>query len=254
MTPKLQKYGWKPDHLDHRDRWLPTLVAKVPLPPAADLRSGCPPIYNQGQLGSCTANAIAGAVDFERAKQGEAFLTPSRLFIYYNERATEGTVLHDAGAEIRDGIKSVSSLGVCLESEWPYSDNATQFAVKPGDQCYADALKFKALTYSRVTQVDYFLQHCIAILGRPVVFGFSVFNEFESDEVASTGIVPMPAANETPIGAHAVAAVGYETRQAFRLINSWGSDWGIQGHFWLPTAYITNPNLASDFWTLLSES
>lgn len=257
MPQKIQRFGWKPDSLDHRDKFLPTAVVRVPLPASVDLRTTgyVPPVYDQLQLGSCSANAIAAAVDYERKRQGEAFITPSRLFIYYNERVIEGDISQDGGAQLRDGISSVSSQGVCPESEWPYSDQGNQFAITPTTQCYADALKFKALTYSRVTQVDYFLKHCMAILGRPVIFGFSVFSAFESDQVAQTGIVPMPASSDSPIGGHAVVAVGYDDpSQTFLVRNSWGESWGLQGYFKLPYAYLLNPNLASDLWVIEAES
>ena len=257
MPVKIQKYGWKLDHLDHRDRWLPTVVARVPLPKSVDLRTTgfVPPVYDQGQLGSCTANAISAAMEFRSAKQGKPFVTPSRLFIYYNEREMEGTVDQDAGAEIRDGITSVVKQGVCPETEWPYSDQGQDFAQKPSVQCYADATKDEALTYSRVTQLDYYVQHSLAILGVPVVFGFSVFDSFESDEVAATGIVPMPGPNDAPIGGHAVCAVGYDTsKKAYLIRNSWGDSWGLQGYFWMPSAYLMNPSLASDFWVVESGS
>lgn len=257
LTRTIQGFGWNRDIPDHRDKYLQTATARVALPPLMDLRTTgfLPPVYDQGDLGSCTANAIAAAVDFERKKQGEPFITPSRLFIYYNERDIEGDPSQDAGAQIRDGIKSVASQGVCPETEWPYSDQSTKFALKPPPACYTDALKFKALTYSRVTQVDYFLKHCIAILGRPVVFGFSVFSSFESDAVAASGIVPMPGSDDAPVGGHAVLAVGYnDATKMFIVRNSWGSGWGQSGYFNLPYAYLLDPSMASDFWVIETES
>src|SRR5438445_13260812 len=131
--------GWVPDLPDQRD-----LVYSAPapfimaLPTAVDLRPQCPPVYDQGQLGSCTGNAIAGAIEFERLKQKLTDFVPSRLFIYYNERVIEGTVRSDSGAQIRDGIKSVASQGVCPETEWPY--DITKFEQKPPSKAYADAL------------------------------------------------------------------------------------------------------------------
>ena len=251
-----RNYGWKRDDLDHRDRVLPQLIARFPLPDSVDLRGSgfMPPVYDQGQLGACTGHAIAAAVDFQRKKQGESFIAPSRLFIYYNEREMEGTVDQDSGAQIRDGIKSIVSLGVCPESEWPYSDQNNQFAVKPSPQCYADALKFKAVEYSRVTQQEYWIRHCLAIRGQPIVFGFSVFEAFESDDVASTGIVPMPNVSDSPIGGHAVLAVGYdESKRLVTVRNSWGDQWGDHGYFYMPYDYILDSRLASDFWVVEGE-
>src|SRR5579872_7056625 len=127
---KIARYGWIPDQPDQRDHLYsvpPQFLAK--LPSSADLRGKCPPVYNQGQLGSCTANAIGGAIEFERMKQKLTDFVPSRLFIYYNERVIEGTVRSDSGAQLRDGIKSVASQGVCPEPEWPY--NIAKFTTKP---------------------------------------------------------------------------------------------------------------------------
>ena len=121
------RYGWIPDLPDHRDRKF-ALSAPVPIPPAVDLRPGCPPVYDQGQLGSCTGNAIAAALEFERIKQGLPDFMPSRLFIYYNERAMEGTVASDSGAQIRDGIKSVNTQGDCPETLWPYDPASSRLS------------------------------------------------------------------------------------------------------------------------------
>lgn len=193
--PLHPKYGYLPDSPDPRDFHL--RVAKpVPLPPSSDLRSGCPPVVDQGQLGSCTGNAWAGAVDFALHATSRPFLTPSRLFIYYNERVIEGSVADDAGAELRDGIKSILRWGAAPESDWAY--DISLFAVKPPMQAYKDALAHRALNgqYSRVTQSAYFMRHCLGILKRPIVIGFTVYESFESDQVAQTGIVPMPGPTE----------------------------------------------------------
>src|SRR5262249_21513787 len=122
MTRKIKRYGWVPDFPDHRDHLYAAPVVNLSaLPAKIDLRPHCPPVYDQGQLGSCTGNAIAGAIHFDRVKQHKTpDFVPSRLFIYYNEREMEGTVSSDAGAQIRDGIKSVSERGDCPETQWPY--------------------------------------------------------------------------------------------------------------------------------------
>src|SRR5689334_14620089 len=115
------KYGWIPDLPDHNDHFYsaPLHILKA-LPPLVDLRPHCPPVYDQGDLGSCTANAIAGAIEFDQIKQQLSEATPSRLFIYYNERVIEHSVSTDSGAMIKDGVKSVAKQGVCAETEWPY--------------------------------------------------------------------------------------------------------------------------------------
>ena len=162
----------------------PAAIAGVS-PASVDLRPQCPPVYDQGQLGSCTANAIAAAIQFERMKQQLAqIFTPSRLFIYYNERVIEHTVASDSGAQIRDGIKTVAQQGDCPETEWPYV--ITKFKTKPTQSCYADALKYKAVSYQRLTPALAQLKGCLAS-GYPFVFGFTVYESFESPQTAKTG-------------------------------------------------------------------
>jgi C1A family cysteine protease len=248
--PINRKYGWAPDLPDHRDFLYSApqpVLAK--LPPKKDLRPGCPPVYDQGQLGSCTANAISGAVQFEQKKQKLKVFAPSRLFIYYNERDMENTVNSDAGAQIRDGVKSVANLGVCPETEWPYDIN--KFTNKPTPKCYTDAKKCEAVGYQRLDSSNLNqLKGCIAS-GFPFVFGFTVYDSFESPEVAKTGVLNMPGPKEKVQGGHAVLAVGYDdTAQRFTVRNSWGKDWGIKGYFTIPYTYLTTTDLADDFWTI----
>ena len=241
--------GWIPDVPDQRDHFY---VAPAPivaaLPASVDLRAGCPPVYDQGQLGSCTGNAIAGAIEFERIRQGLPNFVPSRLFIYYNERVIEGTVGSDAGAMIRDGIKSVATAGACSEDLWPY--DIAKFMVQPGPVCYQAGKLDLAVRYERVIrQLDQF-KSCLAA-GFAFVFGFSVYDSFESQAVAQTGQAPMPAPSEKMLDGHAVMAVGYDDATGRMLVrNSWGAGWGMSGYFTLPYGYFTDPNLSDDFWTI----
>jgi C1A family cysteine protease len=249
-TMKIQKYGWIPDLPDHRD----FLYAAAPevlatLPTTIDLTKQCPPVYDQGQLGSCTANAIAAAIEFDLMKQSQTnIFLPSRLFIYYNERVIEGTTASDSGAQIRDGIKSVATLGDCPETLWPYI--IAKFAVKPPSNCYSSAKKYKALSYQRLLQDANQFKGCLAS-GYPFVFGFTVYASFESAAVAQSGIVPMPTPGEKTMGGHAVMAVGYnDAAQRFIVRNSWGDGWGMKGYFTIPYGYLLDQNLSSDFWTI----
>jgi C1A family cysteine protease len=246
--PVKHSFGWMPDLPDHRD-YLFSAVRRAPvtLPPAVDLRPGCPPVEDQGALGSCTGNAIVGALEYLELKDKLPQVDLSRLFVYYNERVMEHTVKSDAGAQIRDGIKSVAKQGVCSEAKWPYV--ISKFTVKPTAACYKEALKHRIVEYHRLITLDD-MRSCLAE-GYPFVFGFTVYESFESQAVAKTGTVPMPRKSERVLGGHAVLAVGYNDRQKrFIVRNSWGTGWGKQGYFTMPYAYLANPDLASDFWVV----
>ena len=224
------------------------------LPSKVDLRPKCPKVYDQGQLGSCTGNAIGAAIQFERIKQklkSATSLVPSRLFIYYNERTIERTVSQDSGAQIRDGIKSVAAQGTCFESgpnSWPY--DIKEFAKQPPKAAFDLALNNQIISYSRLVSTLNQLKGCLGS-GYPFVFGFTVYESFEGPDVARTGLVPMPKSSEKTLGGHAVMAVGYDdSSQNFIVRNSWGTDWGQKGYFMMPYAYLTETNLSDDFWTI----
>lgn len=243
-------YGWKRQNPDFRDYKLTPPHAALNLPVSEDLRPLCPPVYDQGQLGSCTANALCGADEIDQIKQGsKSVFRPSRLFVYWFERFLEGTVSTDSGAQIRDGIKVLNKYGVCSESLWPY--NPAQFTVQPNAACLKAALpnrisKYQSIDNSNIDNVKYALS-----LKYPVVFGFTVYESFESDSVAQTGLVPMPTAGEQVLGGHAVVAVGYDSSTGrITVRNSWGSSWGDKGYCYFPEAYLSNLDLASDFWAL----
>src|SRR5258706_7575271 len=190
MRHILGRYGWIPDLPDARDQVYRAPRKAGALPDSVDLRPGCPNIYDQGQLGSCTANAIGAAIEFDQRKQKlpQPF-APSRLFIYFNERALEGTIPTDSGAMLRDGIKSVSGQGACPETMWPYIE--TKFADRPPAQCYKIGKAHPAMQYSRLAQDLGQMKACLAA-GYPFVFGFTVYESFESDVVATTGSAPLP--------------------------------------------------------------
>jgi C1A family cysteine protease len=240
--------GWIPDLPDHRDFLYADLrPLGLRLPKSVDLRSGMSPVENQGQLGSCTANALAGALEFLEIKSGASLVDLSRLFIYYNERAIEHTVSSDSGAMIRDGIKTLAAQGVCPEKQWPYV--LTAFAKKPSAACYTAAQNHTIRTYHRIISLSD-MRACLAE-GYPFVFGFSVYESFESAAVARSGVVNMPKAKERQLGGHAVCAVGYDDKAKRVLVrNSWGPAWGMAGYFTMPYDYVANRNLSDDFWTL----
>ena len=259
---KIARYGWKRDLPDQRDFTyaVPQDIMQRGIPTGVDLRSQFPDVYDQGQIGSCTANAIAAAIEFDMMKQQLPVFTPSRLFIYYNERAMEGTIGSDAGAQIRDGIQSVVTQGDCPESEWLYDGSAALpdgtfppghlAAKQPPQKCYDHAIKHTAMSYLSVNRNLADMTGCLAA-GYPFVFGFTVYESFESDAVAKTGDVPMPQSGEQTLGGHAVLAVGFDdAEQLFICRNSWGPDWGDAGYFYMPYAYLLDNNLSDDFWTI----
>ena len=241
-------YGWAPDRPDQRDKLYAAIAAPpARLPPAVDLRSDCSAVENQGALGSCTANALVGNLEFLETQAGLPPIDLSRLFIYYNERAMEGTVNEDAGAAIRDGVKSLVNLGVCAEQKWPYV--ITKFSAKPPAACYQAGLKHQITSYHRILTLQE-MRQCLAE-GFPFVFGFTVYESFESPAVAKTGTLNLPKPKEKTLGGHAVMAVGYhDDAKRFTIRNSWGADWGQQGYFTMPYAYLDNRNLSDDFWTI----
>ena len=247
-----RRYGWKPDLPDHRDFKFSRITAPlVALPPLVDLRAQCPPIQDQGNLGSCTAHAWAGAISCCENIHKCAPWDPSRLFIYYNERViADDPVGQDSGAQLRDGAKALAQYGCCPENEWPYIEQ--QFARKPAKKCFSDGAQRKIQNYERIEQNLLDMKSCLAA-GFPFVMGFSVYESFESNTVAQTGIVPMPATEEQILGGHAVLVVGYDdSKQLFLVRNSWGTGWGHKGYFQMPYAYLINSDLSSDFWTLRS--
>jgi C1A family cysteine protease len=243
-------YGWKKDKPNSDDEFHNFVVsATLDNIKLVDLRSTCPAIYNQDKLGSCTANAIAAAYEYDEIKQNEKdVFIPSRLFIYYNERKIEGSIDTDSGAEIRDGIKSISVDGVCSEDLWKY--DITKFTECPTEECYDNAKNHKSIEYKRVIQSLEQLKQCL-IEGFPFVFGFNVYSSFETQEVAETGDMPMPKEGEELLGGHAVCAVGFDDNKCVFIVrNSWGDSWGDKGYFYMPYAFITNTTQCSDFWTV----
>jgi C1A family cysteine protease len=215
-----------------------------------DLRKGCPPVEDQGNLGSCTANAIASAYQFEHTKQKLGSFKPSRLFIYYNERVIENSVNDDAGAILRDGLKTIGGgsqgSGVCSEWRWPY--RISRFTDKPSATCYRVALQNQALTYMSVLQTPAQLKGCLAN-GYTFVFGFTVYSSFMN--IGSNGLMQMPQPTDTVEGGHAVMCVGYDSIKKYYIIrNSWGKSWGDKGYFYMPETYMHDNDLCDDFWTI----
>lgn len=219
------------------------------LPMACDVirQNNFGPIYDQGSLGSCLSNATSSCMKYLYFWEKKIVFSPSRLFIYYNGRASAGYPIdQDTGLSVSGIYKSIPVTGVCTEDQWPY--NISQFAVKPSQQCYIDAVKFRRLQGITVPQNLQVLQQCIS-MGYPVQCGIQVYESFMSANTAKTGIVPYPNVNtESLVGGHAVVLLGYDNQNAsFLYANSWGTNWGLQGYCWIPYKYILDGNLASDF-------
>lgn len=254
----IKKFGWKPDKPDHRDfKYKVERLAPIQSIYLADKYNLALP-YDQGDLGSCTANALAFAAHFDLLNKHVQNRTvapfiPSRLFIYYYERVLEDSVKYDSGAEIRDGIKVLATYGIPSEDTWPYA--ISQFATIPPATATFWAKKLTGLTYQSVDNTNKALLITALTQGLPVVFGATVYNSFVSDQVAKTGIVPYPAAHEQVAGGHAMCIVGYHSEDdSFIVRNSWGIHWGQGGYCRIPAAYLTNPDLATDFWVLYTLS
>src|SRR6185437_870347 len=217
-----------------------------------DLTPNMPPVFDQGQLGSCTANALLGAYEYEMLKQKEPLMNLSRLYLYYQERAMEGTVSQDAGAEIQDGVKVLQTTGVCRESLWPY--DISKFAVTPPAAAAADAGSHHVINAQRLSGTAADIKQTL-VNGTPIVFGIEVYDSFQTPTSDSTGVIAMPGPNDNVEGGHAIVIVGYDdNKQLFKFRNSWGAGWGDRGYGYLPYAYVTDSNLSSDFWVLSSVS
>lgn len=261
--PGPRGMGWKPEPPDHRDMMYRDLrgprlmsVARAAFRPRVvdlvqDFPSLWPEIFDQGNIGSCVAQAWVRAAAFCDAKQDDIPdpLILSRLALYYKMRELEGTVNEDSGAYIRDGAKAIARWGLCREALWSY--NPDLFKVHPPDEAMAEgAHRSEGLVYLRVEGEGDILD-CLAE-GYPVVFGSMLFTSFFRVS-AENDIVPMPSKNDRPEGGHAQCIVGYDRRcrsKLYKVANSWSPLWGRNGYSRFPFAYLNNRNLADDMWTI----
>ena len=243
----IPKYHWVKDKIDTRDH--PYRLTGATQSNIVDLRQYCSSIEDQGKLGSCTGNAIAGAIELLHKRQSRT-LDISRLFIYYYERKFIGTVNYDSGAYIRDGIKACYTYGAPTENLWPY--NISKFRMQPHKTAIVDALKRKVTSYQRALDFNQVMDSITS--GYPVTIGFNVYSSFDSPTVAKTGIMPYPNVNkERLLGGHAVLLVGYnKDNNIFIARNSWGTRWGDNGYFYMPFEVIQNNRMSSDFWVIKS--
>ncbi|HEY5585831.1 MAG TPA: C1 family peptidase [Ruminiclostridium sp.] len=254
------RYTYNKDKVDERDFRFSRSVSPHPeivLPRLVDLRSKCPPVYNQGKLGSCTANA--GCTCRAMLVQEEQ-IQLSRMFLYYQERALEGKTNKDAGASLRDTCKSIYKGGVCEEKYMPY--NPEKYMIPPSGLSISNARKYKIIAYKALTSLDEIKQN-LAFRQQPVLLGMDIYESFKSGEVAKTGIMTMPRKDDKKIGGHAVLVVGYmgivkqhgrsgknRHKTGYLIVrNSWGDEWGDKGYFYMPYEYVL-PEYTYDYWIM----
>lgn len=259
MTQRIN-FGWKPQFPDHRDMLFRVGVAQ-PLPSSVDLVNELmPPVYDQGELGSCVANATAAAMVYEHAKQkalrGEPHAaydrakTMSRLFLYYGARALENSTDVDSGCMIRDVMKVAYNQGAPVETSWPY--DTSKFQQTPPHRSYLSARNHKITGYRAVQPQDLYGIKKALVDGYTVVIGVSVFESFYQGD--QTGLIPLPSQNEPFLGGHAILLVGYDdATNTFKFRNSWGPSWGHRGYGYLPYSYVTNPDLGGDYWVVIDD-
>jgi C1A family cysteine protease len=278
--------GWMPDLPDVRDYTEETpdvraLLAPTgltaaapggggpqPLPAAVDLRAWASPVEDQGGLGSCTAQAGAGVIEYYERKSFGRHIEASRLFLYKTTRNLMKS-RGDSGAYLRSTMGAMVLFGVPPEPYWPYTDDAEAFDKEPPAFCYAFAQNYKTLLYYRHDAAGLGRAEVLARLktylaaGHPAMFGFSVYSSI--DQAGTSGRIPLPYGRERIEGGHAVVAVGYDdamtvanaaggetARGALLIRNSWGRGWGERGYGWLPYAYVER-GLAEDFWSVLKK-
>lgn len=271
MTFKIAGLGWLPDPPDHRDRRthhtyvqsqlrqvLPALSKGTTATGGAmtsvgslvvDLRPWCSPIENQGQLGSCTAHAVVGALEYFELKTRRQHLDASRLFLYRATRRFLGWEGRgDTGAFIRSTIKALRLFGTCPEAYWPYE--RADWDAEPDAFHYSFAANFKAIEYYRLPLEIELLKSALSN-GNPFAFGFTCFESLMAPSTKASGVIPYPSREEKAVGGHAVLAVGY-TESHVLIRNSWGTEWGVEGCGFLPWQYFDASHpLADDCWSLL---
>ncbi len=283
--------GWLPDYPDFRDYTFkikeslenkkkeeienllsPTGLVRADIttmPFSVDLRKWCSKIENQGQIGSCTANAGAGVVEYFENRAFGKYLDASRLFLYKVTR-NFAKISGDSGAFLRNTMGALVLFGVPPEEYWPYTDKTPDFDREPTAFCYSFASNYKGIRYFRHDDPSLTKEQVLESVkmslaaGIPSMFGFTVFSSI--NQAGTTGRIPFPCTNDRILGGHAVIAVGYNdsmiiknstcgtsTQGALLIRNSWGETWGDKGYGWLPYDYIRN-EIALDFWSLLNQT
>ena len=273
MTEKLiGGMGWERDLPDFRDchgasaeiekildKSRALKAARKKLPASIDLSKWCSPVENQGEIGSCTANAGVGLMEYYQRRAHGQHLDGSRLFLYKATRQLLGWK-GDDGAYLRSTMKAMVLFGIPPERTWPYKE--ADFNLEPPAFCYAYAQSYRAMRYYRLdppgTSTSTLLKNIRTSLaaGLPSMFGFTVYSSIPAIG-EKNGDIPFPNTSDKPEGGHAVIAIGYDDarkigshRGALKIRNSWGKEWGEKGYGWLPYAYVENEQ-ADDFWSLV---
>jgi len=236
------KYGLKRQKYDKRDFIFSTLKGEIiVLPSFIDMRNLMPPIYDQLQLGSCTANSSTSYDVFLYNNKVEL----SRLFEYYKVREIEGTVNEDSGATNRDNVKSINKSGICEKSLMPY--DISKFTIPPIEEAIINAKQYTISSYVALSNLSD-IKQALAI-SKPVILGMDVFESFEGSKIAKTGKMPMPLKKEQNLGGHSVLVIGYVDAGSYLIVrNSWGSSWGDKGCFYMPYKYLTKYTF--DYWIM----
>jgi C1A family cysteine protease len=270
--------GWLPDRPDIRDcttesNRVEALLAKTSVPKlggeepptSVDLRQWCSPVEDQGELGSCTAHAGVGMIEYLERKAYGKHIDASRLFLYKVTRKLAG-FSGDSGAWLRNTMGGIRLFGVPPESYWPYVE--AQFEEEPPAFCFSLGQNYQAVIYYRLDPLGTDPQATLASIKShlasqvPSMFGFTVYQSIRG--ASGDGKVPFPFEGEKVAGGHAVMAVGYDddleitnsagttTRGALLFRNSWTANWGEEGYGWLPYEYVLQ-GLAIDWWVMLNE-
>lgn len=264
MHPLAHRLGVRRDRHDPRDHRFEPKHRAHELPPRVDLRAQMPPVYDQGRIQACTANVLAAAVAYSRRRNGQddPALEPSRLFIYWNERALQDNTANDCGATLREGIRTLATQGVAPEHLWPYDDTpattqpggafppGARVAQKPADAAFEQAHRFEVLSYRRIAPDLDHMKSCLAE-GYPFALGLQLYPGFMEAPHRQATVIPLPAPGEAALGGHAVLAVGYDDgRQWLVCRNSWGPAQADGGYFYLPYAYLQDAGRVGDLWSV----
>jgi len=241
-----RRYGWRPSPSYCRSR----LYTASSLGGVFDydMRPLMPPVYNQGDTGSCVWQSTSAAMEFLRRRDGLPDFIPSRLWGYYQTRVAEHCVASDSGCTVADAMVVANKMGVPPEDLWPF--DPSKVLIAPPDDLLLAAQSDMALAYQVVANRITAILSCFK-QGSPVIIGCTVFAGIQSEEAAKTGYIPMPKPDEAPDGGHAMLLVGYQSGpRRFIVRNSWSDAWGDKGYGYLDAEYVTNASLTDELWCI----